>query len=85
MYKYKSINDADEYGNTQLIRPSKHGDLAEVIKLLAAGCNPNTANTGLKDKDGKRRKGKGGITPLFLAKKYGHNEIIKALADGGAK
>lgn len=85
MYKYQNINDVDKYGNSQLMRSSKKGDLKKVKKLLADGCDPNIANTGPLDDKGNPRKGKGGITPLFMAKKHGHKEVVKALIDRGAK
>jgi len=84
MYKYKSISEVDQYGNTQLMRPSKMGNIEKVKELLKQGCDPNKANTGLKRK-GKFQEGKGGITPLFLAMKHKHQGVIEALIDGGAE
>lgn len=72
MYKYKKINDVDEYENTQLARPVIKGDVETVEKLLKKGCDPNIRN-------------KGKFTPLHFAIKHKRKEIEKLLRDGGAK
>jgi ankyrin repeat protein len=82
-------NVADRGGNTPLHTAAQSGDLELVKKLLAKGADPNARTA--KAAAGGRGGGGGGFrpvsgeqTPLMIAAKANHPDIVRALVAGGA-
>jgi ankyrin repeat protein len=67
-----NVDVEDRRGYTALMMAILRGDPTIVLRLLAAGANPN------------RRVPVNGITPLLLAMEQGNLEIVKTLIDAGA-
>ena len=86
-------NVSDREGNTPLHTAARSGDLALVEKLLAKGANPN-ARTAATPAPGRAPAGAGAgaafrfvageQTPLMLAAKADHVDVMRALVAAGA-
>jgi ankyrin repeat protein len=84
---------ADKAGNTPLHSAAQVGDVDLVKELLAKGADPN-AKTSAAAAGGRGRGGGGGgfgrgggagaMTPLMVAAKAGHADVMKVLVAGGA-
>ena len=85
------ITARDRAGNTALHLASQEGDLRLVRALLAKGVDPNartpksTAPAGARGGGGGGRGGVAGEqTPLMLAARADHDEVMRALVAAGA-
>jgi ankyrin repeat protein len=85
-----SPNVADRGGNTPLHTAAQSGDIELVKTLLAKGADPN-ARTNKAPAGGGRGGGGGGfrpvageLTPLMVAAKANHPDIVTALVAAGA-
>jgi ankyrin repeat protein len=83
----------DRGGNTVLHLAAQVGDVNVVRALLAKGADPNARTPRSPAGDGGRRGGGGGgrgggaageLTPLMLAARGDHAEVMRALVAGGA-
>ena len=73
----QNIDTVDEYGWTALHLAAKKGDVSEVERLLAAGANANGRTmTSLKFPRNS--------TPLMVATRYNHFDVMRLLLDRGA-
>jgi hypothetical protein len=67
-----AIGLEDAYGNSLLHYAAAKGDKKSLARLLKIGVEIDRPN-------------KQGVTPLFMAAKYHHNDILQELLDRGAK
>jgi ankyrin repeat protein len=80
----------DRAGNTPLHVAAQQGDLALVKALLAQGADPNVRtprSTAAVDGRGGAGFGRGPVgeqTPLMLAARGDHQDVMRALAEAGA-
>lgn len=58
--------------NTDLCTESRNGNIDEVASLLRNGANPN-------------QKNKHGHTPLLVAIKFNHGDVVQMLLENGAE
>ena len=72
----------DRQGNTPLHTASQRGNLPLVQSLLAHGASVLTVN--MAPEGAGRFAAAGGQTPLFLAARGGHLDVMKALLDAGS-
>ncbi|NDJ11633.1 MAG: ankyrin repeat domain-containing protein [Acidobacteriia bacterium] len=72
----------DQQANTPLHTASQRGNLPLVQSLLAHGASVLTVN--MAPRGAGRFAGAGGQTPLFLAARGGHLDVMKALLDTGS-
>jgi ankyrin repeat-rich membrane spanning protein len=72
----------DRQGNTPLHTASQRGNLPLVQSLLAHGASVLTVN--MPPRGAGRSGAAGGQTPLFLAARGGHVDVMKALLDAGS-
>jgi uncharacterized protein len=72
----------DRQGNTPLHTASQRGNLPLVQSLLAHGASVLTVN--MAPRGGGGFAAAGGQTPLFLAARGGHPDVMKALLDAGS-
>jgi ankyrin repeat protein len=85
-------NVADRGGNTPLHTASQSGDVELVKKLLAKGADPNARTNKTPAGGGRGAAGGGGgfrqaageQTPLMVAAKANHLDVVQALVAGGA-
>jgi ankyrin repeat protein len=66
-----AVDEADEYGRTQLMRASARGDLQAVKDLLSIGADVNGTSGD-------------GYTALMYAAFYGNSSIVEFLLESGA-
>jgi ankyrin repeat protein len=85
------INVRDRGGNTTLHLAAQAGDMSLVRALLARGADPNlrtpksTAPAGARGGGGLARGGPSGEqTPLMMAARGDHEEVMRALVTAGA-
>ena len=83
---------ADPSGDTVIHIAAQTGDLELVQKLLAKGVDPNlhtakpTASAAGRGRGGSRnRRLPGEMTPLMMAARYGHEDIMRVLVAAGAQ
>jgi ankyrin repeat protein len=85
------FNQRDRAGNTALHLAAQVGDLKLVRALIAKGADPNVRTPTSTMAEGARGGGGGGRgapageqTPLMLAARADHAEVMRALVDAGA-
>ncbi len=83
------VDAADRSGNTALHVAAQEGDLELVKILLNKGANPNVKSalvqsSGFRGGGGGFFRAVGEQTPLLLAARANHLDIVKALVDAGA-
>ena len=72
--KTKDIDAVDKHGWTALHHAAREGDMNEVKRLLAAGANVDARTTALAHDS----------TPLVIATRSKHFDIMRLLLDRGA-
>jgi uncharacterized protein len=87
--KGANVNGADVGGNTALHTAAQAGNIELVKKLLAKGANPNlrTAQVTMAGRgagNGAFRRPAGEQTPLLLAARANHEDVMRELVTAGA-
>jgi ankyrin repeat protein len=85
------LDAADKTGNTALHVAAQQGDLSLVKMLLEKGANPNPKSLKVESGFGRGAGGGGGFfrpvgeqTPLLLAARANHEDVMRALVAAGA-
>ena len=87
--KGANVNSADKLGTTPLHVAAQAGNVELLKKLLAKGADPNARTLKTAPEPGPAAAGPfrappGGLTPLHLAAKANHEDVMRLLVAAGA-